>query len=278
MSGLVPGIHVLRHRGTNRARARRRRDVDARNKSGHDGIGTGRAVCPATERGASISGAPTFPLCEIYPKTCPESRRKFFLRKNHPVSHGLHEVFFRAYIDNLNGGRLARLGDGNAAPLALNAVMPGLVPGIHVGRPARLSPLAPRCRKTWMPGTSPGMTEEMPRTSRSSYLYKPLFFPFRFHPESGSEPPESVPCAVPGRFPPHPDPLPGGERGRCCRLLASSSPLPLAGGVGGGSAQGTDRIDRQRKRGAGISSGAPTSPLWEIWVDSCPGSRVFFFF
>ncbi len=85
-------------------------------------------------------------------------------------------AFFRAYIDNLNGGRLARLGDGNAAPLALNAVMPGLVPGIHVGRPARLSPLAPRCRKTWMPGTSPGMTEEMPRTSRSSYLYKPHFF------------------------------------------------------------------------------------------------------
>ena len=38
------------------------------------------------------------------------------------------------------------------------AVMPGLVPGIHVGPPARLSPLTARCRKTWMPGTSPGMT------------------------------------------------------------------------------------------------------------------------
>ena len=36
--------------------------------------------------------------------------------------------------------------------------MPGLVPAIHVGRPARLSPLTARCRKTWMPGTSPGMT------------------------------------------------------------------------------------------------------------------------
>ena len=36
MPGLVPGIHVLRHRGAGRAEARRRRDVDARNKSGHD--------------------------------------------------------------------------------------------------------------------------------------------------------------------------------------------------------------------------------------------------
>ena len=33
MPGLVPGIHVLRHRGARRQRARRRRDVDARNKS-----------------------------------------------------------------------------------------------------------------------------------------------------------------------------------------------------------------------------------------------------
>ena len=37
MPGLVPGIHVLLHRGASRERARRRRDVDARNKSGHDG-------------------------------------------------------------------------------------------------------------------------------------------------------------------------------------------------------------------------------------------------
>ena len=33
MPGLVPGIHAVRHRGASRARARRRRDVDARNKS-----------------------------------------------------------------------------------------------------------------------------------------------------------------------------------------------------------------------------------------------------
>ena len=39
MPGLVPGIHALRQRGAGRARARRRRDVDARNKSGHDGRG-----------------------------------------------------------------------------------------------------------------------------------------------------------------------------------------------------------------------------------------------
>ena len=39
MPGLVPGIHVLRHRGAGRERARRRRDGDARNKSGHDDWG-----------------------------------------------------------------------------------------------------------------------------------------------------------------------------------------------------------------------------------------------
>ncbi len=37
MPGLVPGIHVLRHRGASGERTRRRRDMDARNKSGHDG-------------------------------------------------------------------------------------------------------------------------------------------------------------------------------------------------------------------------------------------------
>ncbi len=40
----------------------------------------------------------------------------------------------------------------------LSAVMPGLVPGIHVGPPPRPSPLVSPCRETWMPGTSPGMT------------------------------------------------------------------------------------------------------------------------
>ena len=37
MAGLVPAIHVWRHRGAGRERARRRSDVDARNESGHDG-------------------------------------------------------------------------------------------------------------------------------------------------------------------------------------------------------------------------------------------------
>ena len=39
MPGLVPGIHALRYRGASPARPRRRRGVDARNKSGHDGKG-----------------------------------------------------------------------------------------------------------------------------------------------------------------------------------------------------------------------------------------------
>ena len=39
MAGLVPAIHVLRHRGVSREPTRRWRDVDARNMSGHDVVG-----------------------------------------------------------------------------------------------------------------------------------------------------------------------------------------------------------------------------------------------
>ncbi len=42
-------------------------------------------------------------------------------------------------MDRLTGGRLARAGDGNAAPLS-PTVMPGLVPGIHVPPPPRPLP------------------------------------------------------------------------------------------------------------------------------------------
>ena len=52
----------------------------ARNKSGHDDIGTGRAACPATERGAETSGAPTFPLWEIWYRARPGSRAIFSFR------------------------------------------------------------------------------------------------------------------------------------------------------------------------------------------------------
>ena len=41
MAGLVPAIHVSRHRGASREGARRRPDVDTRNKSGHDDRGAG---------------------------------------------------------------------------------------------------------------------------------------------------------------------------------------------------------------------------------------------
>ena len=58
MPGLVPGIHVLWHRGARRERARRGRDVDARNKSGHDGM---RAVAGAPHRPAPSSIAPSSP-------------------------------------------------------------------------------------------------------------------------------------------------------------------------------------------------------------------------
>ena len=44
MPGLVPGIHVLRHRGVGPVRTSRWRDVDARDKPGHDDIeGRGQA-------------------------------------------------------------------------------------------------------------------------------------------------------------------------------------------------------------------------------------------
>ena len=39
MPGLVPGIHVLRHRGVSRERTCRWRHVGTRNKSGHDDMG-----------------------------------------------------------------------------------------------------------------------------------------------------------------------------------------------------------------------------------------------
>ena len=41
MAGLVPAIHVSRHRGASREGTRRRPDVDARNKSGQDDRGVG---------------------------------------------------------------------------------------------------------------------------------------------------------------------------------------------------------------------------------------------
>ena len=56
MPGLVPGIHVLRHRGAGRERARRRRDVDGRNKSGHDGerdAGVPNFVCRIAQSAAN---------------------------------------------------------------------------------------------------------------------------------------------------------------------------------------------------------------------------------
>ena len=62
------------------------------------------------------------PLCEIWYRTCPRSRVDFAL-----LDHFWRFPVFRPP----------------------HPVMPGLVPGIHAGRPARLSPLAARCRKTW---------------------------------------------------------------------------------------------------------------------------------
>ena len=46
MAGLVPAIHVSRHRGARGEGARRRPDVDTRNKSGHDGGGKAGAGSP----------------------------------------------------------------------------------------------------------------------------------------------------------------------------------------------------------------------------------------
>ena len=105
-----------------------------------------------------------------------------------------------------------------------------------------------------------------------------FFLPSDSTPKPPPGPPESVPCAIPGRFPPHPDPLPGGERGFASPFRLAFSPPACGRGWGRAPPRGTDRIDRQRKRGAGISSGAPTSPPCEIWPLTRPGSREFFSF
>ena len=52
----------------------------------------------------------------------------------------------------------ARQGRPRAFPFI---VMPGLVPGIHVGPPPCPHSFTSSRRGTWIPGTSPGMTEEM---------------------------------------------------------------------------------------------------------------------
>ena len=48
MAGPVPAIHVSRHRGASGEGARRRPDVDTRNKSGHDGGGVAEFQGAAT--------------------------------------------------------------------------------------------------------------------------------------------------------------------------------------------------------------------------------------
>ena len=76
-SGLVPGIHVLRHRGAGGERTRRWRDVDARNKSGHDG-GRGAGVPGSTLRAARSAGSghrlrrarTCRPCPRLSPRTC----------------------------------------------------------------------------------------------------------------------------------------------------------------------------------------------------------------
>ena len=194
--GLVPGIHVPPPPRPLPARTTMPQDVDARNKSGHDDIGTGRAVWPATERGAETSGAPTSPLWQIYPKTRPESSRKCLFRINHSLSHGFNEVF-------------------------------------------------------------------------SS---------FRFCPGNAPGPPNPSHARFRRDFPLTLTLSPAGRGDAAADSSVHLLPSRLREGLGEGGPPGTDRIDRQRKRGAGISSGAPTSPLCEIWVGSCPGSRVIFSF
>ena len=131
----------------------------------------------ARKRGAAISGAPTSRLCEMYPKTRPESRKKFLLQDifstYSPDFTGFFSLFpmltpklaarhpklpheaFRPETGDLlptrhrrpsafAGAGFAGLdeGAGNSPP----SVMPGLVPGIHAHPPAR-----PRTARTAMP-------------------------------------------------------------------------------------------------------------------------------
>ena len=169
-----PGIHTAAHPCTEFARhARtcpdsfrvsgypaisigqaRRRAVDARNESGHDGVREwlGReASHPETETGfretlilkrdsAGLSGISGILRDSILFEKLPSARPMFPHRA--PCARGLTNV-------------MAGLGPAMTRPPTLapcSHVMPGLVPGIS------LSKIRRTLKNAWMPGTSPGMT------------------------------------------------------------------------------------------------------------------------
>ena len=73
MPGLVPGIHVLRHRGVSRERSHRPKDVDARNKSGHDG-GRDAGGPQSVSQPGELAGNPPVPTpCARFSPTKPDS-------------------------------------------------------------------------------------------------------------------------------------------------------------------------------------------------------------
>ena len=148
--------------------------------------------------------------------------------------------------------------------------------------------LAPRCRKTWMPGTSPGMTVG---GKSDAYGRAATGVPIRGPPSTWASGRQiatdstfaSVECragmstfADSTRLSTLPSANADRARGTCgsaystCRSDARPGTPPSRGAPS--AARTRRRPHPATKRGAGISSGAPTSRLWEIWCDSRPGS------
>ena len=154
-----------------RVRARRRSDVDARNKSGHDG--------------RNAAGRPPVKLSIQAPFDTPPgaaTRGEGWVRRPTPTLtpgsrgrspgriEGRLQRKVRARRNPLSPIRRTGTPPRNAALY----VMPGLAPGIHVSRHGDTSGYGRGDGATWMPGTSPGMTEKVSRAARpSSYPYKP---------------------------------------------------------------------------------------------------------
>ena len=139
----------------------RRRAVDARNKSGHDGArawADREASHPETETGfretlilkrdsPGLSGISGILRGSILFEKLPSARPMFPHRA--PCARG-HTNVMAGLARTCSGYPAIHRGPPTLA--RCSHVMPGLVPGISLSKPRRT------LKNAWMPGTSPGMT------------------------------------------------------------------------------------------------------------------------
>ena len=85
------------------------------------------SILSSNEKSAGISGAPTSPLCEIYPKTRPESRKKYSFKEFMSVSPGFHDVFSPFRFRPESGRQTPQI-----VPCAISARTPR--PDLHLHR------------------------------------------------------------------------------------------------------------------------------------------------